>query len=137
MRIITRKITHSILVAFVMLLIMGSAQIVVAASPTGAIDTACAQLSAEQKAANPACAATDDDPVNGPNGIVMTIANLIAWFAGAIAVIVIIFAGFRFTKSSGDSAKVQQARETILYALVGLVVIVLARFIIGLVISKL
>ena len=86
---------------------------------------------------NPACKAGDADPILGNDGIIITVANYIAWFAGAIAVIMIIFAAFRFVKSSGDSAKVTAARETIIYTLVGLVVIVLARVITGFVISKL
>ncbi len=86
---------------------------------------------------NPACTASSTDPITGSNGIITTIANLLAWTAGGLAIIIIIFAGFRFVKSSGDPSKVSQARETILYAAVGLIVIVLARLIVGLVISKL
>lgn len=86
---------------------------------------------------NPACKAGESDPILGNDGIIINVANYIAWFAGAIAVIMIIFAAFRFVKSSGDSAKVTAARETIIYALIGLVVIVLARVITGFVISKL
>jgi hypothetical protein len=113
---------------------------VFAASSYDPTASVCDGLTAEQKAANQACEQYGGDPVlgtNGNGGIIMTIANLIAWLAGAIAVIMMIFAAFRIVKSSGDSGKVTQARETILYALVGLVVIVLARIIVGLVISKL
>ena len=87
-------------------------------------------------AKNPACTATDEDPITGPNGIIMKIANLVAFVAGTAAVLMIIFAGFRLIKSGGDSSKVTVARETIIYSLVGLVVIVAARLIVGLVISK-
>lgn len=80
---------------------------------------------------------TNTDPVVGNDGIIMKIANIMAWFGAAIAVIMIMFAGFRLAKSSGDSSKVTQARETIIYALIGLVVIIAARFIVGFVISKL
>lgn len=85
---------------------------------------------------NPACTASNEDPITG-NGIIITIANVIAWAAGAIAVVMIIFAGFRFVKSGGDPAKVTVARETIIYALIGLVVIVTARLIVGFVINRL
>jgi hypothetical protein len=86
---------------------------------------------------NPACTSSSSDPITGNNGIIMTVANLLAWTAGGLGIIIIIFAGFRFVKSGGDASKVAQARETILYTVVGLVVIVLARLIVGLVISKL
>lgn len=86
---------------------------------------------------NPACTASSDDPITGPNGIIMKIANLIAFAAGAIAVFMILFSAFRLIKSGGDSGKVTVARETIIYSLVGLVVIIAARLIVGLVITKL
>ncbi|MFO0881995.1 MAG: pilin [Candidatus Saccharimonadales bacterium] len=111
--------------------------VIMAATPTDSIDATCQSLSPEQRAANPACVTDSTDPITGSNGIIINIANLIAWFAGAIAVIMMIFAGFRLAKSSGDPGKVTQARETIIYSLVGLIVIVLARVIVGLVISKL
>lgn len=111
-----------------------AAPVFAAVDPTAGV---CDSLSAAQKAANPVCTASSNDPVTGKNGIIMTIANLVAYFAGGIAIIMIIFAAFRIVKSSGDSGKITQARETILYAIVGLIVIVLARVIVGLVISKL
>lgn len=88
-------------------------------------------------ASNPACTAGNEDPITGANGVIMRIANITAFGAGAIAVIMIIFAGFRLVKSGGDPSKVTVARETIIYALVGIIVIVTARLIVGFVISKL
>lgn len=46
--------------------------------------------------------------------------------AGIVAVIVIIIGGIRYTTSGGDSGGVQSAKNTILYAVVGLVVIIMA-----------
>lgn len=86
---------------------------------------------------NPACTASADDPITGSNGVIMRIANVTAFAAGVLAVIMLIFAGFRLAKSGGDTAKIAAARETIIYSLVGIVVIVSARLIIGFVISKL
>jgi hypothetical protein len=76
------------------------------------------------------------DPVTGKGGAIDVAANIISWVAGAIAVIVIIFAGFRFTTSGGDSGKVSSARNTIIYAAIGLLVIVLARVIVSFVIGN-
>jgi len=76
------------------------------------------------------------DPVTGKGGAIDVAANIISWAAGAIAVIVIIFAGFRFTTSGGDSGKVSSARNTIIYAAIGLLVIVLARVIVSFVIGN-
>lgn len=52
---------------------------------------------------------------------------------GGIAVIVIIIGGFLYVTSNGDVAKAKRARNTILYAVVGLIVSVSASAIITLV----
>ncbi|RYX79413.1 hypothetical protein EON76_01675 [bacterium] len=46
--------------------------------------------------------------------------------AGIVAVIIIIVGGIRYTTSNGDAAKVKSAKNTILYAVAGLVVIISA-----------
>lgn len=46
--------------------------------------------------------------------------------AGIVAVIVIIIGGIRYTTSNGDAAGVKSAKNTILYAVVGLIVIIMA-----------
>jgi hypothetical protein len=79
---------------------------------------------------------TDKDPVGGANGILLKIVNIVAFIAGAAAVILIFVGAIRFVTSGGDSNAVKGARETILYALIGLIVIVLARFLIEFVLSK-
>jgi hypothetical protein len=75
------------------------------------------------------------DPLAGENGAINQIANIIAIFAGVVAVIIIIIAGITMILSGGDSTKVQNSRNAIIYAAVGLVVIVLARGIVALVIN--
>jgi len=55
--------------------------------------------------------------------------------AGIIAVIVIIISGFKYVASGGDSGAVASAKNTLLYAIVGLVVVILAftitQFVVG------
>ena len=46
--------------------------------------------------------------------------------AGIVAVIVIIIGGIRFTTSGSESSNIKAAKDTILYAIVGLVVIIMA-----------
>lgn len=69
---------------------------------------------------------TTEDPISGPNGVLINVAHIIAFIAGAAAIIVIIVSGIRFITSSGDAAKVTQARKTLTGAVIGLVVIILA-----------
>jgi cytochrome bd-type quinol oxidase subunit 2 len=68
--------------------------------------------------------------------VIVKAANIIALIAGIAAVIIIIIAGINFILSSGDSAKTGRAREAIIYAAVGLAVIVLSRAIITFIVSR-
>lgn len=77
------------------------------------------------------------NPITGPNGVLIKVTNILAVVAGASAIIIIIVAAIRLVTSAGDSNGVSSARQTILYALIGLVVIVLAQSIITFVIKKL
>jgi hypothetical protein len=80
---------------------------------------------------------TNKNPLTGPEGLLADITTIIAYIAGAAAIIVIIIGGIRFITSNGDSNKVATARSTILNAAIGLVVIVLARTLIIFVLNKL
>jgi len=55
--------------------------------------------------------------------------NLVYFLAGIVAIIVIIISGYTFATSNHDPAKITQAKNTILYAVVGLIVVVAAFFI--------
>ena len=55
-----------------------------------------------------------------------TIANVLIFLVGAISVIVLIIGGLRYVISGGNPAQVQGAKNTILYAIVGIVVAVAA-----------
>lgn len=62
--------------------------------------------------------------------------NLTYFIAGIVAVIVIIVAGILYVTSSGDPAKVTKAKNTITYAVVGLVIILVAFTITGFVTGR-
>lgn len=70
------------------------------------------------------------------NDILTNAINIFSIVVGIIAVIMIIVGGFKFITSAGQSEAVASARKTIMYALVGLVVVVLAQFIVHFVIGK-
>jgi hypothetical protein len=67
------------------------------------------------------------DPIAGSGGLIMKIINILAFVAGLAAVIIIILAALRFVTSGGSSEDVAGARRTLIYALVGLVILILAR----------
>jgi Type IV secretion system pilin len=62
----------------------------------------------------------------GPTGIFHTIANVLIYIVGAVAVIMLILGGFRYVTSQGDAGAVKQAKDTILYGIIGVVVAILA-----------
>lgn len=59
-----------------------------------------------------------------------------SWIVGVASVIMIMVGGFKYVTSSGDSNSVNSAKNTILYAVVGLVVIALAQVIVRFVLNK-
>lgn len=76
------------------------------------------------------------NPLLGSDGIITKVTNIVAIVAGAAAVIMIIISGLLFVTAGGDSQRVQTARNTIIYVVVGLVVILLARSIIEFIVSR-
>lgn len=70
---------------------------------------------------------------SGPE--LVTIINIVLGIIGAVAVLVIVIAGVQFIISSGEPAKVAAARNTILYAIVGLVIVIFAASIVNFVLN--
>ena len=66
---------------------------------------------------------------------IATVINILSVFGGVLAVIMLIVGGFRYIVSSGSSEATKSARNTILYALIGLVVIATAQLIVHFVIN--
>lgn len=83
-----------------------------------------------------ACSGNGQDNISGTNGVILKAAGLVSIIAGIAAVIAIMIAGIMFMTAAGDSSKISTAKKTIVYAVVGLVVIVLARTIIIFVIGN-
>lgn len=62
--------------------------------------------------------------------------NVVSFVAGAAAIVVLIISGLRFMLSNGDSNAVASARNGIIYALVGIGVIVIAQGIVVFVLNN-
>ena len=73
---------------------------------------------------------------DGKTPLFRTITNVLLFIIGAVSVIMLILGGFRYTISQGDSTAIQNAKNTILYAIIGIVVSVLAFAIVNFVISN-
>ena len=112
--------------------------VVAHASTQSDLDAACAKATATGGTRPTYCidSANASDPLTGKDGVLIKVTNIVAFITGVVAVFIIIIAGGRFVLSRGDSAKVVTARQAIIYAIVGLIVILVARTVIIFVLTK-
>lgn len=73
--------------------------------------------------------------VNKAPDIIKTIVNVLLYILAAVSVVVIIIAGITYTTSGGNATLVTKAKNTLLYAVVGLVVAIMAYAIVNYVIN--
>lgn len=71
----------------------------------------------------------------GSTAIVPRIINLMLFIVGVLAIFMMIYGGIRYVLSGGDNGKVKDAKNTILYAIVGLIVAILGYAIVNWVVS--
>ena len=84
------------------------------------------------------CAQGSNTPTDlfGQGGMFQTITDVLLFIIGAIAVIMLIVGGIRYTVSGGDSNSITAAKNTIRYAIVGIIVAILAYAVVHWVISS-
>jgi hypothetical protein len=78
-----------------------------------------------------------DNTLVGPNGIITKGTKFMSWIAGVVAVAMIIIAGIKYASSSGDSNNISSAKNTLIFALVGLAIAASAQAIVIFVLSRL
>ena len=78
-----------------------------------------------------------DKSIDGDNGLIKTVVNVLLWAVGILSVIMIIFSGFRYITSSGDASKTKSAQSTLIYSVVGLIVAIMAWAIVNMVVNRL
>jgi hypothetical protein len=79
------------------------------------------------------------DPVAGQPTVESTLAvviNIFSWVVGIAGVIMIIIGGFKYITSGGNEQGVNSAKNTILFAIIGLVIVAIAQIIVQFVISE-
>lgn len=65
--------------------------------------------------------------------IVKNVVNAALAFSGLVALILLIYAGIMYVTSKGDPQKVESAKKTVTYAIVGLIIIFMSFFIVSLI----
>ena len=82
------------------------------------------------------CAAATANAGTEVDEIITDVINIFSLVVGVVSVIMIIIGGFKYITSSGDTGNVTSAKNTIMFAVVGLVVVALAQVIVTFVIDK-
>lgn len=82
------------------------------------------------------CAVSTAASQDKANEIIKTVINIFSLVVGIVSVIMIIFGGLKYITSGGDSNNVSSAKNTIIYAVIGLVIVALAQFIVQFVLNK-
>lgn len=80
---------------------------------------------AEQAKEGVSAVGGDDNTITLPE-FLRSVINIMLYLIGVIAVIMIIIGGIKYVTSNGDSASISSAKNTILYAVIGVVVAILA-----------
>ena len=83
-----------------------------------------------------AASCSGDTTNNTLQSVTTTVVNVLSLVVGLISVIFLIFGGFKYVTSGGDSGKVTSAKNTILYALIGLVIVSIAQVVVRVVLGK-
>jgi len=107
--------------------------VLAAATPTSEIDCS------GESASSAFCEGQREtgNPLFGADGILTKAARILTIVTGIISMFVMAIAGLRFVTSSGDPAKVESAKNAILYSSIGLVVALAGQAIVSLVLNNL
>jgi hypothetical protein len=76
------------------------------------------------------------DAVATINDLIRKVINLLSVIVGIVAVIMIMVGGFRYITSGGSDTGVTSAKNTILYAIIGLIIVALAQLLVRFVLRQ-
>lgn len=84
---------------------------------------------------DPSCD-SESDAITTVNNLIRRIINLLSVIVGVVAVIMIIIGGLRYITSGGSDTGVTSAKNTILYAIIGLIIVALAQLLVRFVLRQ-
>lgn len=137
-----KKMKNIILAALLPLTLAAPVAVAVPAFAATPVNTNCSSISDSIKeglgSTNGTAACGDSTTGNGTDlpGLAKKIVNLLSIVVGVVAVIMIIYGGFRYITSGGESSNVSGAKNTLIYAIVGLVIVALSQFIVHFVLQS-
>lgn len=94
----------------------------------GTVAAATCDMSNPSVSSGADCARGNGQPSQlvGDGGVFNRITSILLFVVGAVAVVMLIFGGIRYIVSGGDQANVTAAKNTILYAIIGIIIALLA-----------
>ncbi|HMR73429.1 MAG TPA: pilin [Candidatus Saccharibacteria bacterium] len=107
-------------------LLFGFGVLVAVVSPDMAVATCSSSDLSIQSGADCARGSSQPAQLFGDGSVFKRITDILLFLVGAIAVIMLIIGGIRYVVSGGDQTQVTAAKNTILYAIIGIVVALLA-----------
>lgn len=93
-------------------------------------------LTAPGSSGSGTCANINDEAADTVTYTVNLAINIFSWIVGVASVLMIMVGGLMYITSGGDSGKVGKAKDTILYAIIGLVVVAIAQVIVKFVLGN-
>jgi hypothetical protein len=100
------------------------------------LETVCTQFPdsdvCQQRAAD-----STGNKVGGSDGILSKIVQFIIYLTGSVSLLMVVFGGAKYVLSQGDANQTKSAKDTILYALIGLFISINAMFVVRYVVSRL
>lgn len=110
----------------------------VSAQTSGANDLADKAACGADLNVDPDAACTQDagEATTKVNNIIRLVINIFSLVVGVVSVIMIILGGLKYITSGGESGNITGAKNTILYAIIGLVVVALAQIVVKFVLAK-
>ncbi len=131
MKRILRRITILAATLSFLFLPMAAPVMVSAANPN--VDAVCEGV---KLTGATSCGPGDTAGSTGISKIIETVINLLSLLVGVVAVVMIIIGGLKYVMSSGDAGNTASAKNTILFAIVGLVIVALAQVIVRYVLNR-
>lgn len=111
-----------LILASLAFVVLSATAVLTPATNVGAVNAIQDACSTSGSGDNPICNTSGDEAPE----FVGTLVNVLLFIIGALAVVMIIWGGIAYTTSAGDSGRVKKAKDTLMYAIIGLIVAFLA-----------
>jgi hypothetical protein len=87
---------------------------------------------------SPACSdELGGNPISGQDGVLVRVVNILSYMVGVASVVMVMIGGLKYISANGDSNSIATAKNTILYALIGVAVFAVSQAIVLFVLRRL